>query len=190
MKSIINEIKTEYAAEHGKGSWEEFMDWNTLTHSSLERMEKHMDEVISRVEKYYKRDMIIFSSLVMELTAQLEMYQGYESKMTEEAKRLVLLYDNTNNLSGPHDEQLTESRLRLDKLKLNLQLNSLKNYVQSLKEHWEPKTRIYQGRLVHGSKKEDEIEFVQYFDVFSGEWTTEEIAFRGYVLNSCSQKHN
>lgn len=190
MKNIINEIKTEYAAEHGKGSWEEFMDWNTLTHSSLERMENHMNEVIYRIEKFYNREMTIFGSFVRELTAQLEMHQGYESKMTGEAKELVKLHEAEESIIEPYNETLSESRLRLEKLKLNIQIISLKNYVQSLKEYWKPRTRIYQGKLVHGSKSGDEINFTQFYDEYTCEWTSEENAFRGYVLKTCLKKVN
>ena len=188
MKDIINEIKTAYATEHGKGSWEEFMDWNTLTHTSLERMEKHMDEVVLRIEKHYQRSVKQIIEQLREVSAQLEMHQGYESKLTQDAKHLINNLDDQENTFGKHYEELIENRLRLEKLKLNIQLDNLKNYVKSLKEKWKPKTRINNGLLVHGSKSGDEIQFTQFYDEYSCEWTTEEAAFRGFILNLLSKK--
>lgn len=190
MKDIVEEIKTDYAAEHGKESWKELMDWNTLTHTSLERMEKHMDEVISRVEKYYKREMTIFGSLLREMTAQLEMYQGYESKMTEEAKGLICNIDDLENTYGPHYQELIENRMRLEKLKMNVQVGNLKNLINDLKSNWNPKTRLIDGKLIHGSKSGDEINFTQFFDEYTCEWTTKEVAFRGYIILAISNKIN
>lgn len=183
MKDIINEIKTAYAVEHGKGSWEEFMDWNTLTHTSLERMEKHMDELILRIERHYQRDVQQIAEHLREVSVQLEMHQGFESKLTKEAKDLINNLGDHKYNCGPHYEELLENTTRLEKLKLNIQVENLKILIQSLKDKWQPKTRFFEGKLIHGSKAGDDVQFTQYFDVYSCEWTTEEIAFRAFVLN-------
>lgn len=90
-----------------------------------------MNEVIFRIEKFYKREMTIFDPFLGELTAQLEMHQGYESKMIEEAKELVKLHEAEESITEPYNENLPESRLRLEKLRVNIQIDSLKNYIQS-----------------------------------------------------------
>lgn len=188
MKDIINKVKSSYAAEHGKGSWEEFMDWNTLTHTSLERIEKHMDELILRIEKHYQRSVQQIIEHLREISAQLEMHQGYESKLSLETKDLISKFDDHQSTHGHHYEELIESRKRLQKLKLNIQVDSLKNLVQELKKNWEPKTRLFEGKLIHGSKSGDEIKFTQYFDEFSCQWTTKVDAFRGFILKKITQK--
>ena len=184
MKDIIEEIKMSYAAEHGKKSWKEFMDWNTLTHTSLERMEKHLDEVVLRIEKHYQRDVQLIVEHLREVSAQLEMHQGYESKQTLETKDLINNLDDQNYSYGKHYEELIESRLRLEKLKLNIQVHNLKNLIKNLKCKWKPKTRLFEGKLIHGSKAGDDIEFTQYYDEYNCEWTTEEFAFRGYIFST------
>lgn len=186
MKDIVEEIKTGYAAEHGKGSWEEFMDWNTLTHTSHEKMEKHMDEVVLRIEKHYERDFQKIVENLREVSAQLELHQGFESKLTQEAKELINNLGDCEHTYGSHYDELIESKLRLEKLKLNIQIDNLKKLIQDLKSKWKPKTRLIEGKLIHGSKAGDEIQFTQYFDECSCEWVTEEVAFRGYIIKKIS----
>lgn len=183
MKDIINEIKSAYAAEHGMGSWEEFMEWNTLTHASLERIEKHMDEVVLRIEKHYQRSVQQILEHLRETSDQLEMHQGYESKLSQETKDLISKFDEHESTYGHHYEELIESRKRLQKLKLNIQVDSLRNLVQELKKNWKPKTRLFEGKLIQGSKSGDEIKFTQFYDAHTHEWTTEAIAFRGYLFH-------
>lgn len=188
MKDFINEIKAAYAAEHGKGSWEEFIDWNTLTHTSLEKMEKHMDVLILRIEKHYQRYVQQIVEHLREVSGQLEMNQGYESKLTQEAKELINNLEDQDYAYGKHYEELIESRIRLEKLKLNIQIDNLKIWIQDLKSKWKPQTRLFEGKLIHGSKAGDEIQFTQYYDEYSCEWTTEEAAFRGFLFKTISIK--
>ena len=47
MKTL-HEIKNEYAGEQGRDSWDEFFEYCELTHTPLERMQYHHDEVSKR----------------------------------------------------------------------------------------------------------------------------------------------
>ncbi len=44
----LHEIKNEYAGEQGRDSWDEFFEYCELTHTPLERMQYHHDEVSKR----------------------------------------------------------------------------------------------------------------------------------------------
>ncbi|WP_312364026.1 hypothetical protein [Sphingobacterium sp.] len=44
----LHEIKDEYAGEQGRDSWDEFFEYCELTHTPLERMQYHHDEVAKR----------------------------------------------------------------------------------------------------------------------------------------------
>lgn len=188
MKDIIKEVKSAYAAEHGMGSWEEFMDWNTLTHTSLERMEKHMDEVISRVAKYFQREINKLVEPLPEMQKLLKKYQGDVSNITKSEIGSLNLTEYSEIMTESYYEELIENKRRIDKLKYNIQVNKLKYLAASLKGIWNPKTRLIEGTMVHGSKKGEEIKFTQFYDQYSCEWTTKEAAFRNYLLNEILKK--
>ncbi|MGJ1360392.1 hypothetical protein ACR79K_27170 [Sphingobacterium siyangense] len=44
----LHEIKNEYAGEQGRDSWDEFFEYCELTHTPLERMQYHHDEIAKR----------------------------------------------------------------------------------------------------------------------------------------------
>lgn len=47
----LQEIKDEYAGEQGRDSWFEFFQYHELTHTPLDRMQYHHDEVAKRFAK-------------------------------------------------------------------------------------------------------------------------------------------
>jgi hypothetical protein len=55
--------------------------------------------------------------------------------------------------------------------------------LSELKKKWIPRTKTENGYGYHGSSKGDEITYTLYFDVYSGNWTTKNMAFRGFVFN-------
>lgn len=61
--------------------------------------------------------------------------------------------------------------------------STLKEIIDELKLKWVPKTKPQVGYGYHGSNKGDEIEFTLYFDEYRCEWTTKDIAFKGYVFS-------
>ncbi len=58
----------------------------------------------------------------------------------------------------------------------------METIIAELKSKWIPETRQQTGYGVHGSRKGDEWEYTEYFDVFRCEWTNKDRAFQGYVF--------
>lgn len=50
----IEQIKEEYAGEHGRDSWEEFFQWNTLCHTPHDIMQDHYNEIMKRYAKQFQ----------------------------------------------------------------------------------------------------------------------------------------
>lgn len=89
-----------------------------------------------------------------------------------------------------YQNQLEESYLKLQKLKANIHTQALLEYVDKVKKVWKPKTKQFTGMHYHGSKSGDEETVTLYFDEYSLEWTTEEMAFRGYLFNKVKEVLN
>lgn len=56
-------------------------------------------------------------------------------------------------------------------------------YIQELIDKWQPETETHTGYGYHGSSKGDEITYLVYFNVMSGERTDRYSALRGYVFS-------
>lgn len=61
------------------------------------------------------------------------------------------------------------------------------DFLLDLKYEWKPKTKKETGYGYHGSSKGDEIEYTLYFDEYNSNWTTKDMAFRGFVFKKISQ---
>ena len=70
-------------------------------------------------------------------------------------------------------EILLQNMSRLDKLKANIHLHPIQNYVAFLRDKWKPQTMQFK----HNSET-----ITYYWDEYNHNWTIEEMAFKGYVF--------
>jgi hypothetical protein len=66
------------------------------------------------------------------------------------------------------------------KPKEKCECNPLKDYIETLKAKWNPKTQTRKG-FSHPSG--DYTEFIVYFDQYRYNWTNKQTAFEGYVFD-------
>lgn len=83
-----------------------------------------------------------------------------------------------------YEELLDEEILRLKRLQLNIQVAKLNKVIEDLRMKWKPKTKISSA----WSHKGEEVQERVFFNPFTGNWTTEQLAFRGFLLNEISKK--
>lgn len=86
-----------------------------------------------------------------------------------------------------HEEYLKQSMDRLSRLKVNIHTHAISQYIDLLRSKWRPQTKTIVGTIPHGSKKGDEVINVVYYDEYNHTWTTEDIAFKGYVFNQITK---
>ncbi|MFD2741942.1 MULTISPECIES: hypothetical protein [Sphingobacterium] len=75
------------------------------------------------------------------------------------------------------EEVLLQNMTDLDKLKANIYINSIQNYIDILRKNWNPQTLTVQGRTGEG---------LLYWDVYNLNYTIENMAFKGYVFKNIS----
>lgn len=80
------------------------------------------------------------------------------------------------------EDELEENRARLEKLKANVHVCAIRQYIDELKRKWHPSTKLIEGPIHHGSKKDDISESTLYWDVVNAKWTDKESAFRAYLM--------
>lgn len=80
-----------------------------------------------------------------------------------------------------------QSMERLQKLKANIHVWKILEYIDNLRKKWKPKTRISEFEVYHGSQKGDIKLITQYWDEYRCVWTDREAAFKGYVFKSVSE---
>lgn len=81
------------------------------------------------------------------------------------------------------EDELEDNRARLGKLKANVHVWAIQQYIDLLKSKWTPQTKVIEGPVRHGSSV-DESTFTQYWDVVNCQWTSKEKAFRAYVMRT------
>lgn len=86
-----------------------------------------------------------------------------------------------------YDQGLEKSLERLQKLKANIHVWQIQNYIDELRAKWKPKTKNSEFEIYHGSKKGDIESTTLYWDELSLKWTTKESAFKGYVFKKVSE---
>lgn len=89
-----------------------------------------------------------------------------------------------------YSDELEKSMERLQRLKANVLQRKIRHYVAGLRYHWKPRTKVEVYEGAHGSRKGDQIEVTEYWDVYRGNWTDKRTAFQGYVLWKVKQAMN
>lgn len=56
MKTLLDQIKDDYAGEQGRDSWEEYFMWLDLCHTSHSVMQRHYDEIAKRYATEYAKE--------------------------------------------------------------------------------------------------------------------------------------
>lgn len=64
-----------------------------------------------------------------------------------------------------------------------METNNLENYISAILSDMVLDQKSDTLTIRHGSRKDDEIEYVRYYDVHRNVWTTHEQAVEGYVLD-------
>lgn len=82
--------------------------------------------------------------------------------------------------------QLEKNNRSLTELKNCLGSVEMETLLLSMKENWKPRTKLFSGHLIHGSKKGDSYSYTMYLDEVKNIWTSKEAAFRSYVMNNVS----
>lgn len=85
---------------------------------------------------------------------------------------------------------LNDEHAKLQRLKANVHTRMLSDYVAEMKSDWKPKSKIFTGHHRHGSKSGDEEKVELFYDEYRHEWTTRDIAFKGYVFKKISDLLN
>jgi len=83
-----------------------------------------------------------------------------------------------------YEDQLDEERLRLQRLQLNIQTANLNKAIEDFRMKWKPKTKISSAWNHEGEEIQERV----FFNPFTEKWTTEQLAFRGFVLDEISKK--
>lgn len=81
---------------------------------------------------------------------------------------------------------LNDEHSKLQRLKANVHTKILSDYVAKMKSDWKPKSKIFTGHHLHGSKSGDEDTIELFYDEYHHVWTTEDIAFKGFVFKRIS----
>lgn len=58
MANTLQQIKDEYANEQGRDSWDEFFSWNELTHTGIDRMQYHHDQIAIRYAQEQNKELV------------------------------------------------------------------------------------------------------------------------------------
>lgn len=64
----------------------------------------------------------------------------------------------------------------------------VQEYLQSLKDSWDPIVRELNGELRHGGGDGEMRKILEFFDVYRSEWTTRDRAFQGYAFSKINEK--
>lgn len=81
----IEQIKEEYAGEHGRDSWEEFFQWNTLCHTPHDIMQDHYNEIMKRYAQQFQSPTSFLNTEIMALRERVEELEAWK----ESAKNVL-----------------------------------------------------------------------------------------------------
>lgn len=77
------------------------------------------------------------------------------------------------------DQVKYQNMSRQDRLKPNIYVGVIRDYVAHLRDKWIPKTKEMDS--------DDGEMFTMYYDEYHDVWTTEDIAFKGHVFKKVSR---
>lgn len=86
-----------------------------------------------------------------------------------------------------YNDQLEEEFDRVNRLKANLHLRAIQDYLKEARRKWKPKTTEIEAsdrtRFADGDSESGTL----YFDEYNLVWTSKDIAFKGHVFKQISE---
>lgn len=89
-----------------------------------------------------------------------------------------------------YDQVLEKSALRLYKLKANIHVWQIQQYIDDLRAKWKPKMKTLEGKPYTGPTPKEEPFDLLFWDEFQLKWTHKEMAFKGHVFNKVKELLN